>query len=121
MSHDAHTQPLDAVQIDDPEAGQTWVAAIAGVIVLAALVVGICAFYFRYEGGEVTEKVIEPADQWLTALKSEQMKEITVYQKYSVTAPDGSTEERIRITVARAMELVIEESKAVPAAGVDTK
>ncbi len=116
MSHDSHT--IDPVPTDDPAAGQTWVAALAGITILAALVVATCAFYFRYESGEVTEKVIDASDQWCTALKTEQMNEITVYQKYAVTAPDGTVEERIRIPVARAMELVIEESKSQPVAPV---
>ncbi|MSR28669.1 MAG: hypothetical protein EXS03_03725 [Phycisphaerales bacterium] len=109
MSHHPTTAP--AVQIDDPEAGQTWVAALSGVIILAALVVATCVFYFRVEQEEVDLKVIDVQDQWLAGLKQEQVREISVYQKYTVTAPDGASLPRIRIPVTLAMELVVRDLK----------
>ncbi len=119
MSHDTHIDP--SAQIDDPEAGSTWVTALSGVILLAAIVVAICVFYFRIEESEVAEKVIDVQDTWLVSLKSAQMQEIATYQKYTVTAPDGTAEQRIRIPVSRAMELVIADAKNPPAKVASTQ
>ncbi|MDA0214512.1 MAG: hypothetical protein O2875_04030 [Planctomycetota bacterium] len=112
MSQDAHmTSP---VQEDDPEAGSTWVVSLASIIILSALVIATCVFYFKFEDKEVDMKVIIPPNLWKTQLKNEQLAQLDIYQKYSVTAPDGSAEPRIRIPVTKAMELVIADSKNPP-------
>ena len=113
MSHDSHTIPT--AQIDDPEATYTWVTGLSSVIIFAALVVATCVFYFRYEAGEIDIKVVDVPDAWVASLKSAQMQQLAVYENYTVTAPDGSTEGRIRIPIARAMELVITDAKTAPA------
>ncbi len=112
MSHDS-TQSAK-IQIDDPEAGSTWIASIVGITILGVLVIAVCVFYFRFEEEEVDVKVILPASTWTVALKTAQLSQLSVYQKYSVTAPDGSEESRIRIPVAQAMEFVIADSKNPP-------
>ncbi len=112
MSQDAYMTP--PVQEDDPEAGSTWVVSLSAIIILSALVIATCVFYFKFEDKEVDLKVVVPPDLWKTQLKAEQLAELDLYQKYSVTAPDGSAEPRIRIPVTKAMELVIADSKNPP-------
>ncbi|MSQ91242.1 MAG: hypothetical protein EXS01_07625 [Phycisphaerales bacterium] len=104
MAHDS-LHPLPA-QIDDPVAGTTWVVSLSSIIILTALVLATCVFYFRFENAEIDIKVIEPPSAWVTGLKRAQLGQLAVYQKFTVTAPDGSEEPRIRIPIARAMELV---------------
>lgn len=114
MSQDSHTKL--AVQIDDPEPGSTWVVSLVGIIILCVLVIATSVFYFKFETKEVDVKIIEPTDTWMLGLKTRQLGELVVYQKYSVTAPDGTAEPRIRIPIANAMELVSAEAKNPPKA-----
>ena len=112
MSQDS--QSISSVPIDDPEAGSTWVVTFSAIIILSALVIATCVFYFKFEDKEIDVKVINPPDIWKTQLKNEQLAQLDVYQKYSVTAPDGSAEPRIRIPVTKAMEFVIADAKNPP-------
>ena len=112
MSQDS--QSISSVPIDDPEAGSTWVVTFSAIIILSALVIATCVFYFKFEDKEIDVKVINPPDIWKTQLMNEQLAQLDVYQKYSVTAPDGSTEPRIRIPITKAMEFVIAEAKNPP-------
>lgn len=112
MSQDA--QSISAVPTDDPEAGSTWVVTLSAIIILSALVIATCVFYFKFEDKEIDVKVINPPDIWKTQLKNEQLAQLDIYQKYSVTAPDGSAEPRIRIPVTKAMEFVIADAKNPP-------
>jgi len=112
MSQDANS--ISAVPTDDPESGSTWVVTFSAIIILSALVIATCVFYFKFEDKEIDVKVINPPDIWKTQLKNEQLAQLDVYQKYSVTAPDGSAEPRIRIPVTKAMEFVIAEAKNPP-------
>jgi|GEM_PF-371819 len=114
MSQDSHTKL--AVQIDDPEPGSTWVVSLVGIIILCVLVIATCVFYFKFETKEVDVKIIAPTDTWMLGLKTQQLGELAVYQKYSVTAPDGTAEPRIRIPITNAMELVAAEVKNPPKA-----
>jgi len=112
MSQDANS--ISSIPTDDPEAGSTWVVTLSAIIILSALVIATCVFYFKFEDKEIDVKVINPPDIWKTQLKNEQLAQLDVYQKYSVTAPDGSAEPRIRIPVTKAMEFVIAEAKNPP-------
>ncbi len=113
MSHAASSQTT--TQIDDPVAGATWVVSLSSIIILVALVIATCVFYFRFETIEVDTKVVEAPDAWKLALKAQQLGQLSVYQKYTVTSHSGSEEQRLRIPIARAMELLVAES-AVPVA-----
>ncbi len=113
MSHSSTSSAQ--TQIDDPVAGPTWVISLSSIIILAALVIATCVFYFRFENIEVDEKVIEPPNVWKAKLKAEQLAQLGVYQKYTVTASNGSEETRIRIPIERAMDLVIAEPAPTPA------
>ena len=112
MSQDANS--ISAVPTDDPESGSTWVVTFSAIIILSALVIATCVFYFKFEDKEIDVKVIAPPNIWKTQLMNEQLAQLDVYQKYSVTAPDGSTEPRIRIPITKAMEFVIAEAKNPP-------
>ena len=112
MSQDSQT--ISAVPTDDPESGSTWVVTLSAIIILSALVIATCVFYFKFEDKEIDVKVINPPDIWKTQLKNEQLAQLDIYQKYSVTAPDGSAEPRIRIPVTKAMEFVIADAKNPP-------
>ena len=112
MSQDS--QSISSVPTDDPESGSTWVVTLSAIIILSALVIATCVFYFKFEDKEIDVKVINPPDIWKTQLKNEQLAQLDIYQKYSVTAPDGSAEPRIRIPVTKAMEFVIADAKNPP-------
>ena len=112
MSQDAHS--ISPVQTDDPEAGSTWVVSLSAIIILSVLVIATCVFYFNFEGNEVDVKVIDPPNIWKTQMKAAQLAKLDVYQKYSVTAPDGSAEPRVRIPITKAMELVVADAKNPP-------
>ena len=112
MSQDANS--ISAVPTDDPESGSTWVVTFSAIIILSALVIATCVFYFKFEDKEIDVKVIAPPNIWMTQLKNEQLAQLDVYQKYSVTAPDGSAEPRIRIPITKAMEFVIADAKNPP-------
>ncbi|MBM4008139.1 MAG: hypothetical protein FJ285_00910 [Planctomycetes bacterium] len=112
----AQTESTQAPLMDDPEAGQTWVVSLAGIIILSVLVIAICVFFFRFENKEVDEKVVMPANAWSQGMRLEQEGELAKYQKYSVAAPDGSMQPRIRIPISRAMEIVAERGVAAPTA-----
>ncbi len=112
MSHEPHNAA--ALQIDDPEAGSTWIVSIGGIIVLAVLVICVSVFYFRFEAQEVDVKVIEPVTSWSAQLKADQLAQLETYQKYSIAGADGKDEVRVRIPIARAMELVIVDAKNPP-------
>lgn len=111
----AQTELNQAQLMDDPEAGQTWLVSLVSIIILSVLVIAICVFFFRFENKEVGEKVVLPANAWSQGMRLEQQGELAKYQKYSVTAPDGSTQARIRIPISRAMEIVTERGVAAPA------
>jgi len=110
----AQTESSQPQMMDDPEAGQTWVVSLAGIIILSVLVIAICVFFFGFENKEVDTKVVQPANAWSQAMRVEQEGELAKYQKYSVAAPDGSMQPRIRIPITRAMELVAERGVAAP-------
>ena len=112
MSQDANS--ISAVPTDDPESGSTWVVTFSAIIILSALVIATCVFYFKFEDKEIDVKVINPPNIWKTQLMNEQLAQLDVYQKYSVTAPDGSAEPRIRIPITKAMEFVIADAKNPP-------
>ncbi len=112
MSQDS--QSISSVPTDDPESGSTWVVTFSAIIILSALVIATCVFYFKFEDKEIDVKVIAPPNIWKTQLMNEQLAQLDVYQKYSVTAPDGSAEPRIRIPVTKAMEFVIADAKNPP-------
>ena len=112
MSQDANS--ISAVPTDDPESGSTWVVTFSAIIILSALVIATCVFYFKFEDKEIDVKVIDPPNIWKTQLMNEQLAQLDVYQKYSVTAPDGSAEPRIRIPITKAMEFVIADAKNPP-------
>lgn len=117
MSKDSQVKNANPVPLaDDPEAGSTWVISLAGITILSILVIATCVFYFKFETKEVDIKVIEPANTWSLGLKTQQLGELAVYQKYSVTAPDGTAESRIRIPISNAMDLVVAEAKNPPKA-----
>jgi hypothetical protein len=110
----AQTETAQPQMMDDPEAGQTWVVSLAGIIILSVLVIATCVFFFRFENKEVDEKVVLPANAWSQGMRLEQEGELAKYQKYTVTAPDGSAQSRIRIPISRAIEIVTERGLAAP-------
>ncbi len=114
MAQDANS--FSSIPTDDPEAGSTWVVSLSAIIILSALVIATCVFYFKFEDKEVDLKIINPPNAWKMQLKNEQLAQLDVYQKYSVTAPDGRAEPRIRIPVTKAMEFVIADAKNPPKA-----
>jgi hypothetical protein len=112
-------------QLDDPEPGSTWFFSLAGIVILVALVVAASVMYFHVENREVDEKVVDPAYAKLEATRAKWREQLGSYQRYAWTQPDGTSVQKVRIPVDRAMELVAKEglpaSAAAPAAKVTTK
>ena len=107
-------------QLDDPEPGSTWFFSLAGIVILVALVVAASVMYFHAETRETETKVIDPAYATLESLRAKWREQLGSYQRYAWTQPDGKNVQKVRVPVARAMELVVQEglpaSAGAPAA-----
>ena len=90
---------------DDPEAGQTWLVSLIGIIILTAVVIALSVMYFKTEQTEVDLKVIEPQYLALEDLKLKQMELLGSSGAYSLDIA-GKPVERQRIPVAQAIKLV---------------
>ncbi len=90
---------------DDPEAGQTWLVSLIGIIILTAVVIALSVMYFQTEQTEVDLKVIEPQYIALEDLKLKQMELLSSSGSYSLDIA-GKPVERERIPVAEAIKLV---------------
>jgi hypothetical protein len=90
---------------DDPEAGKTWLVALMGIAILAALVIAISVIYFQSEGNEFEAKVIEPEYMALKDLKARQNELINSAGPYTVEV-GGQQVKRERIKVSDAMKMV---------------
>lgn len=102
---------------DDPEAGQTWLVTIIGVVILAGLVIFLSVVYFRGEEKEVEAKVVDPAYLSLADAKQAQQALLASSGSYSVEV-GGQQVKRNRIPVSKAMEmLAANPALAVPAEG----
>ena len=94
---------------DDPEAGQTWLVSLIGIIILTAVVIALSVMYFKTEQTEVDLKVIEPQYIALEDLKLKQMELLSSSGAYSLDIA-GKPVERQRIPVAEAIKLVAQNS-----------
>ena len=94
---------------DDPEAGQTWLVSLIGIIILTAVVIALSVMYFKTEQTEVDLKVIEPQYIALEDLKLKQMELLSSSGNYSLDIA-GKPVERQRIPVAEAIKLVAQNS-----------
>ena len=94
---------------DDPEAGQTWLVSLIGIIILTAVVIALSVMYFKTEQTEVDLKVIEPQYIALEDLKLKQMELLGSSGNYSLDIA-GKPVERQRIPVAEAIKLVAQNS-----------
>ncbi len=102
---------------DDPEAGQTWLVTIVGVVILAGLVIFLSVVYFRGEEKEVETKVVDPAYLSLADAKQAQQALLASSGTYTVEV-GGQQVKRNRIPVTKAMEmLAANPALAVPAEG----
>jgi len=90
---------------DDPEAGQTWLVSLIGIIILTAVVIALSVMYFKTEQTEVDLKVIEPQYAALEDLKLKQMELLGSSGSYSLDIA-GKPVERQRIPVAEAIKMV---------------
>lgn len=96
-------------QLDDPEPGSTWFFSLAGIVILVALVVAGSVMYFHAETRETETKVIDPAYANLESLRAQWREQLGSYQRYRWTQADGSNVQKVRVPVARAMELIVQE------------
>ena len=96
-------------QLDDPEPGSTWFFSLAGIVILVALVVAASVMYFHAETRETDAKVIDPAYANLEAVRATWREQLGSYQRYPWTEADGKVSQKVRIPVARAMEIVVKE------------
>jgi hypothetical protein len=101
---------------DDPEAGKTWLVALMGIAILAALVIAISVIYFQTEGNEFEAKVIEPEYVALKDLTARQKDLLDSAGPYTIEV-GGQQVTRERIKVSDAMQMVAgNPSLAVPSA-----
>ena len=101
---------------DDPEAGKTWLVALMGIAILAALVIAISVIYFLSEGNEFEAKVIEPEYVALKDLTARQKDLLDSAGSYTIEV-GGQQVTRERIKVSDAMQMVAgNPSLAVPSA-----
>jgi hypothetical protein len=103
-------------QLDDPEPGSTWFFSLAGIVILVALVVAASVMYFHAETRETDAKVIDPAYANLEAVRAKWREQLGSYQRYPWTEADGKVNQKIRIPVDRAMEIVAKEGLPAGAA-----
>lgn len=103
--------------MDDPEPGSTWFISIAGTVVFIALVLALSVLYFSFDEDVVKEEQIDAPIRALTDLRQSQKELLAQYARYQEPQPDGAPIERIRIPIARAMEIVSAELVAGGAAG----
>lgn len=104
------TLPI-AEQMDDPEPGYTWFFSIAGIVVFVAIVLALSVLYFGVRGTIVREVQTDAPIRALTDLRQSQKELLAEYARYVETLPDGTTVERIRVPIGRAMELVAAQLK----------
>lgn len=103
-------------QLDDPEPGSTWFFSLAGIVILVALVVAASVMYFHAETRETDAKVIDPAYAKLEAARATWREQLGSYQRYPWTEADGKVNQKIRIPVERAMEMVAKEGLPISGA-----
>jgi hypothetical protein len=100
-----------AQQMDDPEPGYSWFFSIAGIVVFVAIVLALSVLYFRARGSLIREVQIDAPIRALTDLRQSQKELLAEYARYRETLPDGSSVERIRVPIGRAMEIVAAQLK----------
>ncbi len=118
MAHGAHHHDShpDLDEDPDPSGGPTWFWSIAGSLMCIATIFAVATIYFWSESAEVDAKIINQPHQEVQALRAAQEATLAQYGRYTVALADGSEEERIRIPITRAFELLLAEGiKAPPA------
>ncbi len=125
MSH-GHATDAHLEVHDDPEPTQTWVASVVFVLGTVITIAAVAAAYFNIDRSGVEARVVDPAFQELVDLKAAQAALLTSYGTMT-TEVDGKPVKKIRIPVAKAMELIVAESataktvSAVPAPHIASK
>ena len=110
------TTSTSDIILDDPEAGSTWFISLVSIVLLVVTVLALVAIYFDFAEGEVDRKVIDQPVVDLQRLKLNQQETLTEYGSYKIENADGDEVERVRIPIARAMDLVVAEGKSRSAA-----
>ena len=107
------------ILLDDPEAGSTWFISLVSMVLLVVTVLALVAIYFDFADDEVDRKVVDQPVVELQKLKLTQQETLTEYGSYKIENADGDEVERVRIPIARAMDLVVAEGKSRSAAETD--
>lgn len=113
------TTTTSDIILDDPEAGSTWFISLVSMVLLVVTVLALVAIYFDFAEDEVDRKVIDQPVVDLQKLKLDQQVTLTEYGSYKIENADGDEVERVRIPIARAMDLVVAEGKSRSAAETD--
>ena len=117
MSESNTTNP--DILLDDPEAGSTWFISLVSMVLLVVTVLALVAIYFDFADDEVDRKVVDQPVVELQKLKLTQQETLTEYGSYRIENADGDEVERVRIPIARAMDLVVAEGKSRSAADTE--
>lgn len=107
------------ILLDDPEAGSTWFISLVSMVLLVVTVLALVAIYFDFADDEVDRKVVDQPVVELQKLKLTQQETLTEYGSYRIENADGDEVERVRIPIARAMDLVVAEGKSRSAADTE--
>ncbi|MDA0802293.1 MAG: hypothetical protein O2819_00845 [Planctomycetota bacterium] len=116
----SHGHPTDApLEVyDDPEPAQTWVASAVFVLGTVITIAAVAAAYFNIDREDVERRVVDPAFTELVDLKASQTELLTTYGTTTVEV-DGKPVKKIRIPVAKAMELMVADSAKVKTVSIE--
>ena len=89
------------------------------LVLLVVTVLALVAIYFDFADDEVDRKVVDQPVVELQKLKLTQQETLTEYGSYRIENADGDEVERVRIPIARAMDLVVAEGKSRSAADTE--
>lgn len=107
----SHGHAHDATDVhDDPEPISTWVSSGVFVLLTVITIALVAAFYLQADRADVDRAVVDAPDLALADLKASQTALLTTYGSATVDV-DGKPVKKIRIPVARAMEIVVAESR----------
>ncbi len=95
----------NSTQIDDPEMGATWFYSFVGIIFFVAFCLAVSVLFFGVERELEEVRVIDARPAFSTTLKAQQKELLAQYGTYTEEV-DEQKVERIRIPIARAIELV---------------
>ncbi|MBX3374013.1 MAG: hypothetical protein KF817_09265 [Phycisphaeraceae bacterium] len=107
MSDHSEHNPSDH---EDPLAGPTWTVGIAGILLLAALVLGGTALTYQVRGREQARVQVAPAVAAVEALRAEQRGRLAGPARRELRDDSESGEPALVIPIDAAIDLVVRDA-----------